>query len=485
MEPKDPTQFSTQSNTYNVLETLGKGTYGKVYKVANNRDPSIIKALKMCKHDTIDPLDGVPSTTIREINALKEMEHPNIVSIDEIVCAGLDDPTKLFFTMELCKGDLKQKMTTMIDKYHADIVPGKPLPAGYIKEVKLVVWQILNGVAYSHTHGIVHRDLKPANVMWSNDGSIKIGDFGLARFTRGSLNAGADGVCPQTGEVQTLWYRAPEVMMGDTKYGSNIDEWSVGAMMLEFFSFKKKHRGQLAHAPIFEMRSEVETLLYVFELLGSPNPDEPYFHRLEWYSTKLPKYPSGQLQKKFPNIDKTGHHLLNLMLRVNPTQRVAARFLLDHPWFDEISDEVRSMRCEQVSMMDLYNFHKQLQRSDEKANTRQAAESQSQKQREQHVPRSREQQTSQSRSDNGHPDQDENEKEQKIQNQISRQEHNQTAGKMLKPRPIRGGVRNPTAKRTAVVSDAKRTGDRRSRSPDRTSHQQQLKIKTNNPKSPR
>lgn len=435
MEPKDPTQFSTQTTTYGVLDTLGSGTYGKVYKVSNKANPLITKALKVFHSDTVEVLEGVPATTIREINALKAMKHPNIISIDEVVCCGLDDPTKLFFTMELCKGSLKDKQASMIHKYKLnELQDWTELPHAYVKEVKLIIWQILNGVAYSHTRGVVHRDLKPANIMWSTDDKMKIGDFGLARFTRGSVNAGADGVCPQTGEVQTLWYRAPEVMLGDLQYGAVIDEWSVGAILAEFFKCKKTKKG-LEHDPIFQMRSEVETLLLVFETLGTPDPDEAYFQRLRWYSEKLPRYPKGRLCDKIPNIDKAGLHLLEQLLRVNPTKRMAARHLLHHPWFDEIIEEVQPFCSDEASIMtSLYSFTKQVQWG------------------------------------NDHRVCEDDKEQQRVNGQVA---------KAPKTKPIRERAgRNAATKRTAVASDAKKTGDRRSRSPDRVLDRQQPKPKT-------
>eukprot|EP00923_Selenidium_pygospionis_P030965 GHVN01055023.1.p1 GENE.GHVN01055023.1~~GHVN01055023.1.p1 ORF type:complete len:493 (-),score=48.77 GHVN01055023.1:2609-4087(-) len=352
-------EFVTPTATYRESVKMGSGTYGTVYKVYNVKDASIVKALKTFTIGTFEEGEGVPPTTIRELNVLKVIDkHPNVIAIDEIVYPE-GDVSKMFFTMELCRGSLKDKQLSMIMEHlspnrgvnWAKIESKGKLPAEYVREAKLVVWQLLNGVAYSHSWGIAHRDLKPANVMWGWDDTIKIGDFGLARFLRGGAESAAeDGACPQTGEVQTLWYRAAEVLLGDERYGPIVDDWSIGCIMAELFRFKDSDKGKEVPEPrwepdpLFQSQTEVFSLMSIFQTLGTPEKkvSERYLVGLEWWSVAFPRYTEPSLSNRVFHLDAVGLDLVKRMLCIDPTSRMAARFLLDHPWFDEIQATVRS-----------------------------------------------------------------------------------------------------------------------------------------------
>lgn len=265
-------------------DVLGKGTYGTVYRVTSKADPTIKKAIKTFVPETMDENEGVPSTTLREVNAVKSVDHPNVMSVHEVVIPASGSLNEIFVVMELCKGTLKEKVQDMVVRHlHSDsrwIKPTKDatLPAEYVTEAKLVAWQILNAVAVCHSRGIMHRDLKPANILWSDNDLLKIGDFGLARFVRGKPIT-EDHIVPQTGEVQTMWYRAPEVLLGDEKYGMLVDDWSIGCVIAELFRFRMSQSSQrMEPDPLFAGRGDVHTLLLIFESLGSPD-DEEYLNK--------------------------------------------------------------------------------------------------------------------------------------------------------------------------------------------------------------
>eukprot|EP00914_Ancora_sagittata_P032269 GHVO01065363.1.p1 GENE.GHVO01065363.1~~GHVO01065363.1.p1 ORF type:complete len:470 (-),score=71.53 GHVO01065363.1:229-1638(-) len=348
--PKDTRkEFKTPSCTYvaNVEEdVLGKGTYGTVYRVRSTTDSRVIKAIKTFAPETVDENEGIPSTTLREINAMKTMRHPNVMRVEDVVIPADGSITDMFIIMQLCKGTLKDKAQDMIKK-HLHTHPrwlnpteDMQLPVEYLREAKLIVWQALNALAACHSRAVMHRDLKPANMLWGDDDLIKLGDFGLARFVRGNSNID-DSVIPQTGEVQTMWYRAPEVLLGDEKYGMLVDDWSVGCVMAELFRFRMSaSTGRMETDPLFPGRGDVHTLLLIFETLGTPF-DQAYLSSLEYWSDDFPKWKTGNVRKRIPLLDPVGVDLLLNLLAVSPSERKAARFLLNHPWFDDVKVQIK------------------------------------------------------------------------------------------------------------------------------------------------
>ncbi len=197
--------FFNSIENFSRVEKIGEGTYGVVYKAKDNVSGQNV-ALKRIRLDT--EADGVPSTTIREISLLKELNHLNIVKLLDIIHTD----NKLFLVFEYLNLDLKKYMDM------AQNCNGLPLNL-----VKSYLFQMLHGISYCHTHRILHRDLKPQNLLLTTDGFIKLADFGLAR---------AFGVPVRTftHEVVTLWYRAPEILLGCKYYSTEVDIWSIAGI---------------------------------------------------------------------------------------------------------------------------------------------------------------------------------------------------------------------------------------------------------------
>ena len=192
------------------MKRLGEGTYGVVY-MARELNSGEIVAIKEIKIDHCD--DGIPSTAIREIAVLQELrDNPWIVNLKEIIpCC---ETNRLFLVFEYFNQDMKK---------YLDKLSGPMEPA----QVKSVLYQLLKGTVYCHERRIMHRDLKPSNLLVNPEATqIKIADFGLARTMGLPLKT-------YTHEVVTLWYRAPEVLLGSKIYSTAIDVWSIGAIFYE------------------------------------------------------------------------------------------------------------------------------------------------------------------------------------------------------------------------------------------------------------
>ncbi|EPZ32720.1 protein serine/threonine kinase [Rozella allomycis CSF55] len=287
------------SETYRKIEKIGEGTYGVVYKAIENATGNIV-ALKKIRLESEE--EGVPATAIREISLLKELQHPNIVALLDVV----NYEKKLYLVFEFLDLDLKRYM---------DKCEGKLSPL----IVKSYLHQLLKGIAFCHGHRVIHRDLKPQNLLIDTQGALKIADFGLAR-------AFGIPVRTYTHEVVTLWYRAPEILMGSRHYSTAVDVWSIGCIFYEMANKKAFFPGD----------SEIDELFKIFRILGTPSEQSwPGVSSLPSYQANFPKWPRINLAEVC-KLDHFGLDLLQKMLVYEPGQRITAKEALRHPYFDEL-----------------------------------------------------------------------------------------------------------------------------------------------------
>lgn len=193
-------------------------------------------------------------------------------------------------------------------------------------EIKTLLLQLAGGVAYLHDRWVLHRDLKTSNLLLNNRGRLKIADFGMARYV-------GDPAPPQlTPLVVTLWYRAPELLLGAAAYGPAVDMWSVGAVFGEL----------LAREPLLQGRNEVDELAKIFDLCGLPTDDAwPGFRRLpNARALRLPPTNNhaaaggaSVIRARFPLLTTAGASLLSALLSLDPAKRPSARDMLNHEYF--------------------------------------------------------------------------------------------------------------------------------------------------------
>ncbi|KAL6941604.1 Cyclin-dependent kinase catalytic subunit [Hanseniaspora osmophila] len=293
----------TDLANYKRLEKVGEGTYGVVYKAIDLRHDDRIVALKKIRLESED--EGVPSTAIREISLLKELNNENIVGLYDIVYS---DSHKLYLVFEFLDLDLKRYMESIPkDQTLGD------------KIVKRFMLQMCKGIEYCHAHRILHRDLKPQNLLINKEGNLKLGDFGLARAFGIPLRA-------YTHEVVTLWYRSPEILLGGKQYSTGVDIWSMGCIFAEMCNRK----------PIFSGDSEIDQIFKIFRILGTPNdnvwPDVVY---LPDFKPTFPKWRKQDLINVVKYLDNNGLDLLQQMLIYDPINRISAKRALQHPYFQE------------------------------------------------------------------------------------------------------------------------------------------------------
>lgn len=292
-------------SNYQKLDKLGEGTYGIVYKAIDKRTNETVAMKKVIlEHET----EGIPATSVREISILKDLKHPNIVELREVI----NTRGKLVLVFEYLDRDLKKYLD----------LQRKPVDAMLIKSY---TYQVLAGLCYCHCQRIIHRDVKPANLLLNRAGLIKLADFGLARAFTVPLRQ-------YTHEVVTLWYRSPEILLGSSFYSVGVDIWSVACIFAEMFLGR----------PLFQGDSEIDQLYAIFEVLGTPTGDMwPEMVEFPEYKDSFTKWPKQDLAHVIPAADPQAIDLMEKMFIYNPATRMSARAALDHAYFDDLPSAVK------------------------------------------------------------------------------------------------------------------------------------------------
>jgi len=285
---------------YLRLEKLGEGTYGVVYK-CKNKDNQELVAVKKIRLENED--EGIPSTAIREISILKQLKHPNIVCLLDLI----HGEKKLHLIFEFLDYDLKKFLDHNGGPLHPQLV-------------KSYLYQMLDAITYCHSKRILHRDLKPQNLLIDKNGHIKLADFGLAR-------AFGIPIKTLTHEILTLWYRAPEILLGQKEYSTPVDIWSVGLIFYE-----------MAHRkPLFTGDSEIDQIFKIFQMYGTPTEKTwPGVSRLPNFKMKYPQFKGNGLESYCTLFDEAGLDLFSRMVVYDPYKRISAKQALNHPYFNDL-----------------------------------------------------------------------------------------------------------------------------------------------------
>ncbi|XP_016529860.1 cyclin-dependent kinase 12-like isoform X1 [Poecilia formosa] len=282
---------------FDIIGIIGEGTYGQVYK-AKDKDTGELVALKKVRLD--NEKEGFPITAIREIKILRQLKHRSVVNMKEIVTDKQDaldfkkDKGAFYLVFEYMDHDLMGLLESGLVQFSHE-------------HIRSFMRQLMEGLDYCHKNNFLHRDIKCSNILLNNRGQIKLADFGLARLYNSEESR------PYTNKVITLWYRPPELLLGEERYSPAIDVWSCGCILGELFTKK----------PIFQANQELLQLELISRLCGSPCPAAwPDVIKLPLFNTMKPKKQyRRRLREEFAFLPTPALDLLDRMLTLDPSRR--------------------------------------------------------------------------------------------------------------------------------------------------------------------
>lgn len=305
--------YCTDHSKYENLAKIGQGTFGEVYKARCKKTNDIVALKKVL---TENEKEGFPITALREIKILQVLRHDNIVRLIEICTSKANVSNKhkshFYLVFEFCEHDLAGLLSNPQVKFS-------------LGEQKKIMQQLLNGLYYIHKNYILHRDMKTANILVTKEGKLKLADFGLARAIE-QQKADAQLV-KYTNRVVTLWYRPPELLLGERCYNRAIDMWGAGCIMAELWT----------REPILKGSTDQNQLELIQGLCGSITPEVwTDVDKLEVFNRiQLKQDQKRRVKERLGSYikDPNALDLLDKLLTLDPKKRIDSDEALDHDFF--------------------------------------------------------------------------------------------------------------------------------------------------------
>ncbi|CAG5102032.1 Similar to cdk9: Cyclin-dependent kinase 9 (Danio rerio) [Cotesia congregata] len=303
-----------ESVKYEKVAKIGQGTFGEVFKARDKKNSKKFVAMKKVLMD--NEKEGFPITALREIRILQLLKHENVVNLIEICRTKATQYNRyrstFYLVFDFCEHDLAGLLSNVNVKFS-------------LGEIKKVMQQLLNGLYYIHSNKILHRDMKAANVLITKNGILKLADFGLARAFSVSKPGQANRY---TNRVVTLWYRPPELLLGDRNYGPPVDLWGAGCIMAEMWT----------RSPIMQGNTEQQQLTLISQLCGSITTEV-------WPGVK---------ERLKPYVkDAYACDLLDKLLILDPSKRYDSDSALNHDffWTDPMPSDLSKMLAQHTQSM--------------------------------------------------------------------------------------------------------------------------------------
>ncbi|XP_023723129.1 cyclin-dependent kinase 9 [Cryptotermes secundus] len=305
--------FCDEAAKYEKVAKIGQGTFGEVFKAKDKKTNKKFVAMKKVLMD--NEKEGFPITALREIRILQLLKHENVVNLIEICRTKANQYNKyrstFYLVFDFCEHDLAGLLSNVNVKFS-------------LGEIKKVMQQLLNGLYYIHSNKILHRDMKAANVLITKNGILKY-----------------------TNRVVTLWYRPPELLLGDRNYGPPVDLWGAGCIMAEMWT----------RSPIMQGNTEQQQLTFISQLCGSVTPEVwPGVESLELYNKM--ELPRGQKRKVKERLkpyvkDPYACDLLDKLLVLDPSKRYDSDSALNHDffWTDPMPCDLSKMLAQHTQSM--------------------------------------------------------------------------------------------------------------------------------------
>ncbi|XP_066925419.1 cyclin-dependent kinase-like 4 [Clytia hemisphaerica] len=289
---------------YEKISKIGEGSYGVVFKCMN-RDNRTIVAIKKFVESEDDQI--IRKIAMREIRMLKQLKHHNLVNLLEV----FRRKRKLHLVFEYCDHTVLNELED------------HPNGVGE-NQIKRIVYQVLSAVEFCHKHNCIHRDVKPENILVTKTGIVKLCDFGFARLLTGPTDEYTD-------YVATRWYRAPELLVGDTQYGPAVDVWAIGCVFAELLS------GQA----LWPGKSDVDQLYLIKKTLGDLIPRHVDIFRSNAFfrGINIPECTRMEpLELRFQTT-KASLSFMKSCLVMEPSERLSCTQLKEHEYFNGFREQ--------------------------------------------------------------------------------------------------------------------------------------------------
>uniref|UniRef100_A0A915KVG5 Protein kinase domain-containing protein n=1 Tax=Romanomermis culicivorax TaxID=13658 RepID=A0A915KVG5_ROMCU len=306
--------FISDVNQYDKQVKIGQGTFGEVFKAKCKKTGKLVALKKILMENE---KEGFPITALREIRILQKAKHQNVTELLEICASKATSFNRgrstFYLVFTFCEHDLAGLLSNPSVKFT-------------LGEIKQVMKQLFSALYYIHSQNLLHRDMKAANVLITKNGVLKLADFGLARaLTKNVPNP------RYTNRVVTLWYRPPELLLGERNYTTAIDIWGAGCIMAEMWT----------RSPIMQGSSEQHQLTLIVQMCGSIIPEVwPGVEKLELHSKMTDiceqKHKRRLRERLKPYVrDQSSLDLIDALLTLDPSKRLDADKALNHQFFWE------------------------------------------------------------------------------------------------------------------------------------------------------
>ncbi|KAF9962659.1 Structural maintenance of chromosomes protein 6 [Modicella reniformis] len=310
----------SQYKEFELVDKLGEGTFGEVHKARRKGSGELLALKRILMHNENE---GIPITALREIKILKRLKHDNIVPLHDIAVQPGSRTSRSRASVYMVFPYMDHDLSGLLNN---------PKVRLSVPQIKLYMKQLLEGTIYMHSQKILHRDMKAANLLISNDGTLKIADFGLARPFKPE---GED----YTSKVVTRWYRPPELFLGEKKYGPAVDMWGIGCVFGEM----------LFGRPVLQGNSDQDQLDKIFQLCGSPTEDTmpgwsalPGLQEENGVVYQVNRNYQRKLKEAFEPYGTLAADLMDKLLVLDPKKRLTAMTAADHDylWVEPLPAEI-------------------------------------------------------------------------------------------------------------------------------------------------